>query len=63
MFTRLRTILREGYPGPVRTATYPFGLPTLTEDEQADVDKDTGLIAKQMCLLWPMRDEGFAQPA
>ena len=34
-----------------RTATYPFGLPTLTEDEQADVDKDTGLIAKQMWLF------------
>ena len=62
-FSRLRTIPREGYPGPVRTHQHPFGLPTLTEAEQADVNKDSSLLAKQMWLFMLAEAERGAQPA
>ena len=62
-FSRLRTIPREGYPGPVRTQQHPFGIAELTEAEQADVNKDSSLLAKQMWLFIVAEAERGAQPA
>ena len=40
-FTRLKFREAEGYPGPVRTATYPYGVPGLTEKRKEQCDKGT----------------------
>ena len=40
-FTRLKFREAEGYPGPVRTATYPYGVPGLTEKRKEQCDRGT----------------------
>ena len=42
---------REGYPEPARSKQHPHGLPQLDARRQAQVHRDTALIAKQM-LIW-----------
>ncbi|CAE7767290.1 RE2 [Symbiodinium sp. CCMP2592] len=41
---------RPGYPGPVRSASEPYGLVDLNPTERYYVDKETTLVARQLML-------------
>ena len=58
-FSRVRFRRRPGMPGPVRDATYRYGLPTNSASQQAEADKGTLMCARTLSLAAAVRDSAL----
>jgi hypothetical protein len=66
-FSRVRWVESVGMPGPVRSRTHPYGLPTNTQKQQEEADSGTLMATRSLTLMqkqiWSQRSRRVPQAA